>query len=352
MSKTLHGAARVVRGFVGWWLAELAGCVPAGLRSAAPSSVLLRLEGDDLLLSVHGRAKGHFTLPLDGEVRGRIARAARGRRVSVVVGADRVLSCPVDLPLAAERAPLAALRFEVDRRTPFRAADVHLGWRPIGRDPAGRRLRGEMACMPRRSLADLTGALEEEGCGIAALHADIGGGLVALSRPGAGMPRRRSVARLAWRAGVAAAAAAIVAGPLVALHRLDAAADGAETMLAAIRPQAARVAELQRRLDETEARARLIGTHRGEASALRVLVEVAAITADDTHLRRFRFDGSTVQIDGLSRSAAAVAAAIEASPILCEPSFRSPVVPVGDGVEEFSLAAEIDLDETQREVKP
>lgn len=353
MSTALHGAADVVRGFLGWWLAELAGCLPAALRSASSaSSVLLRLEGDGLLLSVRGRAKGRFALPLDGEVRGRIGKALRGRRVTVVVGADRVLSCPVDLPLAAERAPLAALRFEVDRRTPFRAADVHLGWRPAGRDPAGRRVRGEMACVPRRSIAGLTGMLEEEGCGIDALHADLGGDLVALSRPGAGAPRRWSVARLAWRAGVVAAVVAIAAGPVVALQRLDAAADEAEAALAAVRPQAARAAELQRHLDETEARARLIGTHRGEASALRVLAEVAAITADDTYLRRFRFDGATVQIDGLSRSAAAVAAAIEASAILCEPSFRSPVVPVGDGVEEFSLAAGIDLDEPRREVKP
>ena len=73
------------------------------------------------------------------------------------------LGCPVELPLAAERAIPAALRFEVDRRTPFKPGSVHLGYRVRERDTAGRKLKVDLVCVPKRLLDPMREVLHDAG---------------------------------------------------------------------------------------------------------------------------------------------------------------------------------------------
>src|SRR3954470_5715249 len=99
-----------------WWIGELRGCVPRRLRTLmAPARLRLEIAADTVTLRRSSRSAESFTLPLSAQDRDLLARQLRRRHTEVVFDAGRALVCPVELPLAAERAIPAALRFEVDR---------------------------------------------------------------------------------------------------------------------------------------------------------------------------------------------------------------------------------------------
>ena len=80
----------------------------------------------------------------------------------------------MELPLAAERAIPAALRFEVDRRTPFKAGSVHLGHRIRERDTAGRKLKVDVVCVPKRLLDPMREVMHDAGATLDSIAVDLG----------------------------------------------------------------------------------------------------------------------------------------------------------------------------------
>ncbi len=333
-----------------WWTGELAACLPQRLRAAGTATSLrVGLSGNRLTVSRSGRSAMVFEWPLGdltlgaGE-RDRLAKALRRRGVTLVVGADRALVCPVELPLAAERQLVSALRFEIDRRTPFPAAEVHMGYRMRERDAAGRRLRVDLVCVPRKAVRPACRALADAGGTVEGLVVELPDGRVALEyRTGAettGRARNR-IAAIGWAVG----RAGMVAGLALPIFRLETLADALETEVTGLRREAGRAADLERQIAAIAGREAALDAFRPDAAPLVLLAELSRLAPDDTHITGFRFDGGSLQIDGRGASAAALATAIEASPRFRNPVFRSAVVPAADNREQFSLSFDVERSE-------
>jgi general secretion pathway protein L len=329
-----------------WWTGELRGCVPRRLRTLmAPSTLRLDISSDSVTLGRASRSATIIKLPLSLEDRELLIHKIRRRHTAVVFDAGRALVCPVELPLAAERAIPAALRFEVDRRTPFKANSVHLGYRVRERDTAGRKLRVDLVCVPKRLLDPVREVLHSAGATLDSIAVDLGTDMIDLALDGD--PRqtgRQAVNRLGhavtlgWVLGIGMA----VAGLLIPLFRLEAMADDLEASVANLRRDAVQAVELENRLTEIANRETALDALLAGTAPVVLLAELARIAGDDTYFTAFRFDGGTIAVDGRGASAAALAEVIEGSPMFRNPTFRSAVTPVADGGEQFSLGFDVE----------
>ena len=349
-----------------WWIGELRGCVPRRLRTLmAPSTLRLDISADGVTLRRSSRSARIFPLPFSAEDREALAHQLRRRHTAVVFEAGRALVVPVELPLAAERALPAALRFEVDRRTPFKAGSVHLGFRIRERDTAGRKLKVDMVCVPKRLLDPIREVLHIAGATLDSIAVDLGAEKSGADKSGLGKveldldgdPRhggRQAATRLSHAATSASVLGIgmVIAGLLIPLFRLESMADSYEADVAGLRAQAAKAVELENRLTEIATREAALDTFLSGAAPVVLLAELARVAADDTHFTAFRFDGGTINVDGHGASAAALAEVIEGSPLFRNPTFRAAVTPVANGGEQFSLGFEVEGDTRTASLQP
>ena len=243
--------------FLTWWREQLLalarlrpgpGQAPDG-RTAAVS--LLGLPpGGPPLVELHGRRRGRdgsagrFTLDAAGiaALRG----AAAGLRGPTLLRLPRgmLLEQTVTLPLAAEREPARVLAYEMDRLTPFAAAELFWTWALDRRDRGANQVRFRLSLVPKAPLLPLLDALAAAGLRPAALDA---------AAPD-GAPRRLVLAQVqpgwwgrhgAALAAGACAALAVAAAGLPFLQQSEA-AGLAEAQIAALRPKVDRVEALRR----------------------------------------------------------------------------------------------------------
>lgn len=339
-----------------WWIGELRGCVPRRLRTLmAPSTLRLDISADGVTVRRSSRSARIFPLPFSTEDRETLAHQLRRRHTAVVFDAGRALVVPVELPLAAERAIPAALRFEVDRRTPFKAGSVHMGFSIRERDTAGRKLKVDMVCVPKRLLDPVREILHIAGATLDSIAVDLGAGKVELTQDGD--PRhggRQVVTRLSHAATFASVLGIgmAIAGLLIPLFRLESMADSYEADVAGLRTQAIKAVELESRLTGIATREAALDSFLAGTAPVVLLAELARVAADDTHFTAFRFDGGTINVDGHGASAAALAEVIEGSPLFRNPTFRAAVTPVADGGEQFSLGFEVEGDTRTASLQP
>ena len=320
-----------------WWTGELRSFVPRQLRTLFQSKDLrVGLAADAITVRRSSRSSTTISLPLGEADQESLKRLLKRRRIAVVLPAGRAIICPVELPLAAERSVQQALRFEVDRRTPFRADQVYLGYRIRQRDSAGRRLLIDMICVPKRLLDPIRGMVTDAQGSIGSVSVVLSQGSVDLevgtSRSAAGGSNR--VVVLGWALGIGAA----LAGVLVPLARLETAAQNLEAEVADLRLKASKAGELERQISEIIDREKALDAFLADKAPLALLAELGRIAGDDTYLTSFRFDGAAVSIDGSARSAAVLAELIEGSPLFRNPTFRTAVIPSMNAGEDFSLS--------------
>jgi len=187
--------------FATWWAQQIRTLVSDGLTQTgrAPNAVLVGLSVDGALqVSVRraGRTTPAGLFPQDAAGLAAARAALAGiRRVGPAVIAlpeGSLLQQDAALPLAAERDPATVLRYEMDRLTPFSAADVAWSWRIICCDPPNNRLVVRLAMVPRAEIADLLAVLGRIGLHPTRLEAgDVALDLQAPGRAG----NRRSVTR-------------------------------------------------------------------------------------------------------------------------------------------------------------
>lgn len=344
-----------------WWIGELRGCVPRRLRTLmAPSTLRLDISADGVTLRRSSRSARIFPLPFSAEDREALAHQLRRRHTAVVFEAGRALVVPVELPLAAERALPAALRFEVDRRTPFKAGSVHMGFRIRERDTAGRKLKVDMVCVPKRLLDPVREVLHIAGATLDSIAVDLGAEKSGIGKVELALdsdPRhggQQAATRLSHAASFASVLGIgmVIAGLLIPLFRLESMADSYEADVAGLRAQAAKAVELENRLTEISTREAALDKFLSGTAPVVLLAELARVAADDTHFTAFRFDGGTINVDGHGASAAALAEVIEGSPLFRNPTFRAAVTPVADGGEQFSLGFEVEGETRTASVQP
>src|SRR5215813_2078661 len=147
-----------------WWLEQLAGLVPRNLRwfGASAGETLLvtpvrALAASDEVVIEH-RRNGRETLvgrfKLDGSVPEELAPLANAPAMLRVGKAD-VLSKMLSLPVAARTDLKQALRFEMDRETPFSAEELYWTYRIKSISREQKRLAVRLLLMPKATAAGL-----------------------------------------------------------------------------------------------------------------------------------------------------------------------------------------------------
>ena len=171
MPARLGSAGVGLRGFIAWWSAGLRAWLPLRwqrLLSANGDRVLLQVQGEGvqlrrqradsvqdvamLPLHVHGAADGRDPLA------GVLADAAADLPRWLVLPAAQGLRRPLLLPAAARERLRDVLAFEIERQTPFAAADVVHDGRLLGVREDGQ-LQVELVVAPRRALDAQTAQL-------------------------------------------------------------------------------------------------------------------------------------------------------------------------------------------------
>jgi general secretion pathway protein L len=351
-----------------WWTEQMRDLV-APLTSGASAR-----SKDALLLSYGLAAQGNVrivrrrngkithlvTLPANAtEAAWQHAFASRRRGEPVVVTLDQpFLVRRTTLPMVAAANLDQLLHYEMDRLTPFAAADVLYSHRIVSRDIAAGTMFVDIAVVPKAWVRDPLERLAALSIRPEALEPPTNGfptGLAsadewpARAEANKAIPRitldhddtaRRARIRLGWRVATgasAALAAAVIAVPFI---RQSLALADVDAQIAALRPRIDQVDALRRQIAAGSAGAGRIAAARERGTvALRVLGDLTDLLPDDTYLTSVALRRTQLTIEGHSTAATKLIAAMAADPQLKNPAFGAPVVRAENGTDIFTIQA-------------
>lgn len=318
------------QGFFGWWRLSLAAWLPARWQKLLEWSrarlMLSQADGElHAQLDEGGAIREVARLPwplspaqLDAVLAPRLAALPRWLLLPASLGLRRRMR----LPAAAEERLRDVIGFEIDRQTPFQAADVYFDAHRIGPPEAGQ-LQVELVVVPKRNF---DGIWED----MAGWHADLSGVEIA---DDAGRPmgvnllppaqrRRRNDPARRWSlllAGIALVA--VVGAGAQILHNRRAAADAFEQRVAsdAIRARAVAL-QRQKYVDLVEGTAFLQQLRVARPTAVEVWDELSRRLPDGTYLEKFSVEGDRMMLVGFSAEASSLVGKLEGSPLWRSPA--------------------------------
>ncbi len=330
-----------------WYGRQMAGLLPQRLRArgdgppdalivAVPT--LLAMSSAVELLSRRQRREtslGRFLLDAVDGVAMRKAVAAQRPAASVLrLPPGTFLERTITLPLAAESGLENVVAFEMDRYTPFTADQVHWAVAVRSRDRAQGRLQAVMSVVQKSRVANVLAALREVGFNPGALEADGPGG--SLRRIGLGGHDSRRIARQRRATALALAAVAV---PFLDQGR---AADAVEQRIAELQPLVAQAEVLRHRLAARAAGSDAVaGQQALVGDALQAISALTQILPDNTFLTTLVLHQRRLDIDGQSANAAQLIASLSSDPIIRNAAFSAPVTRSENGVDLFSIRAEV-----------
>lgn len=325
-----------------WWLQRMTELAAPVARAAAPGETLLLRPlagaGVEALRQCRGRcqALGRFTLPDDAP----LLRAARRRNETLALAtAHPPLRRVATLPLAAERGLGELLRYEMDRLTPFQAADVLWDWRLAGRDRRRGTLAVELLLLPRAAVAAPLQAMEEAGlradC-VETVRPDGTPCRLPLDPPASHRDRRRQ--RAVYM--LCAVLVPVCLGTPVLRQSLALRAQQAQ--IAALRPLVAEAQTLQRHISGTGDEDAPAAGRAHAADALTALAALTEALPDDTWLTKLGLNRRHLTMEGQTTgSATRLIAALAAGQRLRDPGFTAPTLTGDAGNELFALQVEL-----------
>jgi general secretion pathway protein L len=337
--------------FLHWWLAQLAGLLPAewwqgGAR--LPDGIILAADQQQLAASLRRRGQsyplGRFATDKRGAADLNIAASEAGADklpAALALTPGQVLNKTISLPLAARRNIGQVLEFELDRETPFRAEEVLWTFRigQLHRDAD--RVDVELDLVPRAAVAATVMLVEAAGLRVEAVEfADRHGKTrrIGVNESAPGRSHRYSRLDLALAGVAALLMLAAVATPFVRLERalIDARAD-----VTRLRSAGQTAITLKRDADRlSKAASTVADQYERMRDPLQVLAAATRALPDSTFLTEFTIRGDRATLVGLSSSAARLIETLAKTPPFRDPAFGAPVVrPNGKALELFTINA-------------
>jgi general secretion pathway protein L len=343
-----------------WWLRELRACLPGArtnVPSARPRALIIRMGQDQAVFHYRkGRAQsemGRLSLnradgSLSQKVLASVRRKARAWRTDVVLclQADCALRLKAAFPLATQDNLREVLGFEMERLTAFNVGEVYYSHRVIEVNQAEKRVTVVLTAVPRviadgaMKLARSWG-LKPDVVTVDTDDLTIDRTTNLLPKPvqtisGPGM-RRVLVALLMIAIGLGAAAVHLE-------FRQQARVLAAyEARLAESRATGLHAQELRTEVSQLLTRTRYVA-QRKEAQPLlsEILDEATRRLPDNTWVSQFQVKGNQLTLSGYSTAASALIEGLEASQMLSQVRFTSPITfDAKLGVERFNLSAAI-----------
>lgn len=256
--------------------------------------------------------------------------------------AGQALIRVLTLPLAAEKNLRQVAGFEMDRLTPFTAAQVYYDATVLERQPESRRLRVELTVLPRAVVDPVLTQLRQQGLPPDAL--EVAGGRPHLNllspeqRPARGLWSQR------WRAAVMIVSLSLVAAAVaLPIWQQRALLLEAIAKVNQAKKTAHQALTLRDQLDKTLESSRMLARKKQSVPArVDLLRELTVLLPDDTWLERLQIKGDSVQLIGQSSKASALVGIVEASKWFNGAGFTSPVTTdPRTGKERFMLTARI-----------
>jgi general secretion pathway protein L len=358
MAESASAKTRSFRTFLQWWGAELRALLPRPLRRLlglvrerwivclddTHAEVLRRLDAGEPAVAI---ARLDLAAP-DAVSQRVLAHLQRvpPPQLTLRLPAEAALRKTIALPEATLENLRGVLGFEMDRHTPFKAADVYFDCRVLNVDSALRQVQVELTAVPRAVADRALQRLRAVGLNPQAVDAD--GGAATdheLNLLHGGEPKPPPQLGPQWVESllaltVVALLTAVVALPLYRTHRENAAL---QAQVDAARGEAEVVNVRVREAEILAAQSRFFDDHRRAApTALAILDELSRITPDDTWLSQFSLSGRELTLRGESVAATRLIGVYENSPMYGNVRFRAQVTQNRlTNRERFDIAAEI-----------
>jgi general secretion pathway protein L len=351
-------AGEQLRRFWRWWSGELRECVPGALvRWSTRLSVVPLVVPESNGYSIHrfdgdawqrvGQVTGDTPEAL-GKALGARLQSLNIKRFTLALNPGQFLAKTVHLPVAAEDNLRNALRYELDRHTPFKPEDVGFDCAIVGRDEATREILVRLVIAPKATIAQAVERVASAGALVAAVQPAF------VDRPSLsinllpheenGSAPMQSLLRWAPLALLAALGAAALVLP-VYQKRAQVIELQPQVMIAAQQAQAAD--GLHQQLDRAQNEYNFLLQKRyASPTTLQLLNEVSRILPDDTWLQNFELRSTAkakeLQLQGETGVAGKLIELFEQSPLLTGASFKSPVTQApGSQGSRFHLAIEV-----------
>jgi general secretion pathway protein L len=318
--------------FFDWWVGQLRDLIPEAWRGpAGGSDALIADASQPGLLTLHRRRRGVLTrvsqVQRDNNaipsLRAALNGRPRGEPVLLRIAASLVLERAVSLPLAAERDLDRVLGYEMERLTPFTAAELVWAAAIQQRDRARARLAVRLTMVPRTAIDPLIQQLRDQGAAPDAIEATLPDGTRTLK-----LQHQRTTARIGFsNRSLAAAAAAMVlfilASPFL---RQSLELSDLQDRLDLMAPRIEQVNALRHRIagataggDAVAAETRRLG------DTLEAIAALTDILPDDSYLTEFTMRERKMTLSGLGASAPKLISGLSADPRIRNPAFTAPV---------------------------
>jgi len=328
---------RGLESFWAWWTGVLLGMLPGEIRrTILPGAIHLYLDWEDgEVVASMGTTESHQEVAryspeagIQERDKDHHYRIRRARNVVFCLPRDKVLLKQFTLPLAAEENLREVLGFELDRETPFTAAQVYYDAIVLERRPREHILGLQLILTPRHVLDEMLTRLGNLGFHPqqVTIRDAAGNPVIANLLPPQERGRRADKAKYINLAlGTVALLLLIAAVSLPLVHKAQV-IHTLESVVDIATEKAALAGKLRKKIDHLDKGSRFL-VDKKQSTPLRVgtVAELTRILPDDTWVTRLNIKGSEVQIQGQSVSAAALIPLLESSPELHNARFRSPV---------------------------
>jgi general secretion pathway protein L len=331
----------MINQFANWWGRQLLTLLPDGMRDHdidEGRAILITLtsssgtspESVEVGLPQGGKTRSaeRFMLDKDGLARLRTLRARAPRApVRLRLQPGSLLERDVVLPLAVERTLDRVLQYEMNRLTPFAAADTFWGWTVTRRERAHARLHLRLTLGPRGPIASILGKLALAGASPALLEAAARAGDTAWRRIDLSRQRDETVQPApVLRPGLALCGVLLLALVAVPFVRQSLSMARVNAGIAALAPSVDEAANLRRRIEARAEGGSVLAAARAQVGdPLRAIAAVTDALPDDSWLTDFVLQQRKIQIDGQSRTAVQLISRLAANPATINPAFAAPV---------------------------
>ena len=266
-------------------------------------------------------------------------------RLALLLPTAAVLRRTLALPLAARDNLLQVMAFEIDRQTPFSAAQVYYAVRELPQPAAAGRFNAELVAVTRSTLDPLLALLGTLSIPIDAVDLAVGNDRLGVNLLPPEQTTRRVRPRLRLNLALAAGAVVLLLLTLATwLHNRQAALANMQDTVESMRSEAQQVTSLRQQLQDNAGAAGFLAQRKkSTVSMLSLMQEITTRLPDTAWLERFSVDNTgQVGLQGQSVQAAKLLDALKDSTLITNASFQGSIQPdPTTGKERFYLTAQL-----------
>lgn len=316
--------------FWDWWTRELIELIPAGWRQRMRGRErIMRYSRGELEIEEGSRK---IQIPLDQVATHPLLASWQtlGDKTALIVllPEAELLHKVISLPAATEPRLASVLGYELDRHTPFSAAQAGFGYRILNRDRVSSKIEVDLFVLPDSKRKPLVEVLKHIGLVPEALlpegmqHDSTSRKTLNLQASDGGTKTARALA-VRFPALILLVLVVLVA---YASHQREQQIARLEAEVSIQEPLAEQARQLREEIEALESGGQYIREiKRGRPPTLILLDEMTRLLPDHTWLNRMELDGSEIRIQGESSSASELIALLEASPGFSQATFAAPV---------------------------